>query len=487
MFDPVVRFLGGVVDELFRRPGRPKLSPRRPRHARPSLEGLEGRWCPANFYWYGTPFSTGWMTASNWKDDNGQMWMRPPSGLDNVYFDGAKSNSYCGYSATLVGNTGLCNSLTIRNNYNGGVTLSTNSTSYALIIYDDLILNGDNLSNLDLGAGNRLTVIDQFHWTKGRLDYNDDNALATIAAGSILFDGSSDMYMSANVTTTNADSASTVNLGAATTVLYLDKGAVLSNNAGTLTHSRGTIDDTNHADHEESYVANASGATWLKDTTGTTKVSMTFWNTGTFYVQNGTYEIDDRSVDIANPAAGYGYYQSGTGSLTKIAAGKTLKCSFQASTDILINGGDFYTVGGAGAAYVDGDIYFHTAGGIYCNQDSGGGSPYGTLWVTGNLILAGGVVFKCDINGAAASYSDLLYVGKLITFRNDLAGNDSFVDFTVHGVLGAGRQWDVIQAEEKSGGLFNLSRPEGDDAFLEGLKVPRWETQNSREHWRITS
>jgi hypothetical protein len=294
-----------------------------PRRPRPALEGLEERWCPATFYWHGD-VSSSFTNAANWRQDNGLMWFRPPDSGDTVIFDGGRSNNSCDYSVALSSDKALCASLLVHNGYGGDISLSTNSTAFALTIAGDLRLEGAAGSDLRLGAGNKLAVGGGLYWHSGGVDREDMSALATVSAHHVHLSGAGDKYLGANLKTTGPGGASVINLdhnpaAGGDSVLHLDKGAVLENGAGTLTHDRGTIDDTAHPEHERSFVRNAAGATWRKATDTLTKVSMTFVNDGAVRLEAGAYLIDDFS------SAGYsaGYHQGPTGT-TVILPGAAL-------------------------------------------------------------------------------------------------------------------------------------------------------------------
>jgi hypothetical protein len=134
-----------MLTKFLRRLIHPKThaAPRHGHQARPTLEMLETRLCPADFYW--SPLlggTTDWsytnaQSQTNWVNSNKTRQTVLPQSTDTAHFDGTYSNS-----SVQVSSTTTVGALVTANNYTGtiqilnGTTLQMTSGTLASALQD---------------------------------------------------------------------------------------------------------------------------------------------------------------------------------------------------------------------------------------------------------------------------------------------------------------------------------------------------------------
>jgi hypothetical protein len=497
-------FLRSVFGGEARRP--------EPSRARLRLEGLEERCNPSDLYWVGgtTGNTTGWGNAHNWIEDYGFSFDyadAAPTSSDNVFFNAwvpygsgdaialLNGNAYdCVRTTGLAADTTICNDMTVAGGFSKTVDLvpTFGGSTHKTIINDDLTINTSGSAfELVLGEGLKLTVIDEFVWDQeGDIDFSDNNALATITADHLNWTMTASSALGANVVAKGVGGASVINIDFSLGLgidyqLELYKGAVLTNE-GSLFHSRGRINERwDDPAREQSYVKNALGASWTKDTNTTTTVSMSFVNYGTLTVDAGTYSIDDYSSSATVPGGGnYGYYQSGPFAVTQITAGAKLKATAGVDFYMYFDGGSFYTLN-SGMAYIDvgsGAAAFNGTA-IKLNQNENGGY-YGKLSFTGSMHLLGGTTYYCDVDNTTALKCDTITMeGETKFVRDPLVNPDQTISVIRHGAAPpAGRIWNVFATTARAA----APQDDWDRKTLDGL-TGAWVTIGPYEVYQLNS
>lgn len=361
--------------------------------------------------WNG-PANGNWATAANWLSGIA------PTANSNVIFDGAIDNADCIFNQAVAGLA--AKSVTFQNDYYG--TLHLQQSYGAWGIGKGGITQSSGY--IEQETGQDINVGGDYNISGGGVD------VVSALLADINIDPGEKMTVTGHETigaNQNLTNKATLSLDDANGVLTVKNGASINVDAtSTLMLKNGTIDNIAMPGVTVGTITNAGFCRVGVFRTDAVIDALPIRNTGTVMVV-GILEITGKDSD------NHGYSQTGKDSITELAFKASLVSS---SGDVYINGGNFWTLSSTFASILA-DVTFN-AGTIDLNH--GDNTATGTLYVTGNVTLAGTAKWLCKVDCSAGSTSaDYIQSSKLLTLGGTWVG--TAIKLPAGGKVPVGGSW----------------------------------------------